>query len=60
MRYLLKGKNEYGFPVEETIDVEPVGWLEKVRVVLIFLVGHRLAFRLGLTKIQYITGIKHD
>ena len=58
MRYLLKGTDGWGKPIEEYIDIEPVTLKERVRVVLCRILGMRLARLFGLTRLRYITGIQ--
>ncbi len=53
-KFIIKGRDAYGNPMVETIDVAPITWRDRVRTVLVRILGYRISYRLGLTKFRRI------
>jgi len=58
MKYIVKGLDAYGHPVEEDIEITAPTWRDKLRHFTVRILGIRLAHKLGLTNFRYISGIK--
>lgn len=56
--YLVKGLDQDGSYVEDTISISPTTIVDTMRFFVIRILGARLSFRLGISKIRTITAIK--
>ncbi len=57
-KFIIKGRDAYGNPMVETIEATPITWRGRLRIALVCILGYRISYLLGLTKVKRYSGIR--